>query len=186
MRSPSAVAGSLVVLLGVPLAIVAASAFENAAEIVIHFALGASFALFARSAFDFRLPKWAAALSFAAIGVLAIVFLAQGLADLLNSAQLRHLAYDVLGQRLEKILGYAFLLWCVALLALSSKGWTKIGGAVVLAVIVGVEIYSFAMVAGGGHASEALKLLYLPLFVWLLAEGVKSPGAANEEPRIRG
>ena len=41
MRSPAAVAGSLVLLLGVPLAIVAASAFENATEIIIHFALAA-------------------------------------------------------------------------------------------------------------------------------------------------
>jgi hypothetical protein len=59
--------------------------------------------------------------------------------------------------------------------------WTKIGGAVVLAVVVSVELYSFAMTLGGGHAPESLKLLYLPIFVWLLAEGVKSRSAAAAE-----
>jgi hypothetical protein len=178
MRSPSAVAGALIIMLGVPLAIVGAAAFENAAEVIIHFALGASFALFARATFDIGRPRWVSTLSFAAIGILAIVFLLQGVADLTRSAQVRYLAYDILGQRLEKILGYAFLLWCTALLAMSSKGWTKIGGAVVLAIIVCVELYSFAILSGGGHASEALKLLYLPLFVWLLAEGMKARDAA--------
>lgn len=177
MRSPSVVAGALVLLLGVPLAVVAASAFENAAEIIIHFALGASFALFALSAFDFGLPKWMSTLSVAAIGVLAVVFLLQGVADLLHAAQLRHLAYDVLGQRLEKILGYAFLLWCAALLVMRSKGWSMFVGAAVLAVIVCVEIYSVVVTSGGGHAPESLKLLYLPLFAWLLAEGVKPRSA---------
>ena len=177
MRSRSAVAGALVVLLGVPLAIIGAAEFENAAEAIVHFALGASFALFARAAFDFGLPSWVSTLSFAAIGVLAIVFLLQAAADLTHSVQLRHLAYDILGQRFEKILGYGFLFWCAALLAWSSKGWTKVVGAVVLAIIVCVELYSFAMTSGGSRAPEALKLLYLPLFVWLLAEGVKPRNA---------
>jgi hypothetical protein len=175
MRSPTAVAGAIILLLGVPLAFVAASVFENAAQIIIHFALGASFVLFARSVLDFGLPKWVSALSFAAIGVLAIVFLLQGAADLLHSAQLRHLAYDVLGQRLERVLGYAFLLWCAAVLAVSSKGWTKLVGAVLFAVIVCAELYSVAMTLGGGRAPEPLKLFYLPLFVWLLVEGAKLP-----------
>lgn len=177
MRSRSAVAGALVILLGVPLAIVGGAAFENAAEVIIHFALAASFALFARAAFDFGLPRWVSVLSFAAVGVLATIFLLQAAADLTHSVQLRHLAYDILGQRLEKILGYGFLLWCAALLVWSSKRWTKVVGAVVLAIIVCVELYSFAMTSGGSWAPEALKLLYLPLFAWLLAEGVKPRSA---------
>ena len=78
---------------------------------------------------------------------------------------------------LRRYLGTRFYLVC-AVLALSSKGWTKLVGVVVLAVIVCVELYSFAIVSGGGHAPEALKLLYLPLFAWLLAEGVKPRSAA--------
>lgn len=173
MRSPSAVAGALVLLLGVPVAFFAASFFEDAAEIIIHFALGGAFALFAHSALEFGTPRWAAALFFTAIGVLAAVFLAQGVADLLHSAQLRRLGYDVLGQRLEKILGYAFLLWCVVLLALGTAGKSKLFGAIVLTAIMCVELYSFVMSLSGGHAPEALKLLYLPLFLWLLLEGAK-------------
>jgi hypothetical protein len=173
MRSPSAVAGALVLILGALLAVVASSAFENAAEIIIHAALGVSFALFARAAFDFGIPTSIAWAACATIGVLAGVFLLQGVADLLQSEQLRHFAYEVLGQRLEKILGYAFVLWCLALVVGRSRRKTRALGAVVLAVIMAAELYGFAVTYGGGRAPEVLKLLYLPLFVWLLLEGVK-------------
>jgi hypothetical protein len=162
-----------VLLLGVPLAVLAASAFENGAQVVIHAALGVSFFLIACSVFDFKLPIWISAPACLAIGVLAVVFLLQGASDFLHSEQLERLAYGVLGQQLEKILGYVFLLWCLAVLVLASAGMTRILGAIVLAIVAGVEIYGAVI----GQAPEWTKLLYLPIFVWLLLEGLR-PRAA--------
>jgi hypothetical protein len=136
--------------------------------------LGASFLCFALAAFDFRLPRWLALASCAAIGVLALIFLMQGAADLLASAQLREIAYDVLGQGIEKILGYGFLLWCLAVLVLDSSGITRALGIVVLATIALVDAHSAYLALQGQVASDALKLAYLPVFVWLLAESAKA------------
>ncbi len=173
MRSPGVLAGALVLLLGVPLAIVAASVFEGGAPIVIHAALGVSFLLFARAALDFKLPLWISAPACVAIGVLAIIFLLQGASDLFHSDDLGRLAYGVLGQRLEKILGYAFLLWCLAILCLASGGSARVVGAIVLAIVACAEIYGLAIALGGAQTPEWLKLLYLPTFVWLALEGAK-------------
>lgn len=173
MRSPRGFAAALVLLLGAALAVITAVAFGDGAENVLHLALGASFLLFAFAVFDFKLPTWINVAACATAGALAAVFLLQGASDLIHSAALQHLAYGVLGQRLEKILGYAFLLWCVAMLLRDSEGKTKVFGAVVLVAILGVEIYSFRMSHAGGEAPGVLKLFYLSLFFWLLFEGVK-------------
>ena len=173
MRSLRGFAAALVLLLGVALAVITAAAFGDGAENVLHLALAASFFLLAFAVFDFRLPKWINLAGCAATGVLAAIFLLQGAGDLMHSVSLRHLAYDVLGQRLEKILGYAFLLWCLAMLLLDSAGKTKILGAAVLVTVLGVEIYGFGMSYVGGETPGVMKLLYLALFVWLLLESVK-------------
>lgn len=166
-----------------PLALV----FGDSAENVIHIALGASFLLLSFAVFDFRLPTWINWTACITTGILAVIFLLQGASDLMHSAPLQHLAYDVLGQRLEKILGYAFLLWCVAMLVGDSTGKTKVLGVVVLAAILLIEIYSIVTTYGGGEAPGFLKLFYLPLFVWLLLEGMKSrdrfrPGRPSPHP----
>jgi hypothetical protein len=44
----------------------------------------------------------------------------------------------------------------------------------VIAVAVCVEVYGYTVAASGGEASPVLKLLYIPIFVWLLAESWKS------------
>lgn len=174
MRSPRGVVAALILLLGVALALITAIAFGDGAENVIHLALAASFLLLAFAVFDFRLPAWINLAACATTGALAAIFLLQGASDLMHSASLRHLAYDVLGQRVEKMLGYAFLLWCVAMLFRDSTGRTKALGVVVLVTIFSLEIYSIGMAYVGGEAPGVLKLFYLPLFVWLLLEGVES------------
>lgn len=173
MRSPRGLAATLILLLGVVLAIIVGAALGDGAENVIHLALAACFILLAFAVFDFRLPTWFNLTACAVTGVLGAIFLLQGVSDLMQSPPLQHLAYDVLGQRLEKLLGYAFLLWCAGLLLRESTGGTRILGAVVLVAILAVEIYSFAIAYLGGTASDALKLLYLPLFVWLMLESMK-------------
>lgn len=173
MQSPWTFAAGLVLPLGVSLAFVTGVVFGDGAEDIIHLTLGAAFLLLAFGVFDFKLPIW---MMLAACGVavtLSAIFLFQLTSDLLQSAQLRHLAYDVLGQRLEKLFGYAFLLWCAAMLLSSSAGKIKMFGAFALAVILCVEVYSLSAMYAGREAAGALKLLYLPLFVWLLFEGIR-------------
>lgn len=177
MRSPRAVIAALILLLGVALAFITGIAFGNGAENVIHMALGASFLLLAFAVFDFRLPTWINLAACAAIGALAAIFLLQGASDLAHATSLQHLAYEVLGQRVEKGLGYAFLLWCVAMLFGDSAGRSKIFGAVALVTILFVEIYSIVAASIGGQAPGVLKLFYLPLFIWLLLEGIEHRGS---------
>jgi hypothetical protein len=185
MRSPRAVSAALILLLGVALALITGIAFGDGAENVIHLTLGASFLLLAFAVFDFRLPRWINLAASAATGALAVIFLLQGASDLAHSASLQHLAYAVLGQRLEKMLGDAFLLWCVAMLFRDSTGRTRILGVVVLVTIFFIEIYSIVIVYVGGEAPGVLKLFYLPLFIWLLLEGIERRGSTELSPRSR-
>lgn len=175
MRSPRTFAAALILLLGVPLALITSTAFGGGAENVLHLAMAACFLLLAFAVFDFSVPTWINLAASAATGALGGIFLLQGASDLMHSASLQHLAYEVLGQRIEKMLGYAFLLWCVAMLFWDSTGRTKALGVVVFVAILFVEIYSIITAYGGGDAPGALKLFYLPLLIWLLLEGMKAP-----------
>jgi hypothetical protein len=172
MRSARGFAGSLVLLLGVPAAI-GVAALGGSAEVAIHVALGVCFVLLALATFDFRLPPWLTWLACAAIGLLGAIFLLQAVSDAVHSPPLHTLAFDILGQRLEKALGFAFLLWCVAIVVVDSSGWRRILGALVLAATFCVEGYALYAASTGGQASEALKLAYLGVFVWLLLESAR-------------
>lgn len=170
MRSLRGFLGAIVILAGIPLAFVANAVLGGGASEILHLALGASFLLFAAAVFDFTLPRWMRLAASAGIGVLGAIFLLQAVSDLTQSASLAGLAYGVLGQSLEKWLGYIFLLWCAVVVLLDSRGGTRLLGALALAVAACVEVYSYAVGFLGGEASPALKLLYVPIFVWLLLE----------------
>ena len=58
MRSPRAVAAALILLLGVPLALIAQIALGGGAENVLHLAMAGGFLLLALAVFDFRLLPW--------------------------------------------------------------------------------------------------------------------------------
>jgi len=134
----------------VPLAFLALIVLGGGASEVLHVALGLSFLLLAASVFDFALPPWIKLAPSPAIGVLGGTFLLQGIADIARSASIAGFAYGVLGQRLEKLLGYVFLAWCAAILFFDSRGTTRILGFLVFAIVLGVEIYSYAIALGGG------------------------------------
>ena len=125
MRSRRGVVAALILLSGVALAFITGIVFGGGAENVLHFAMA----------------------------VLATIFLLQGVSDLMHSASLQHLAYEVLGQRVELLLGYAFLLWCAAMLFWDSAGRTRVLGIVAL------------------RQSS--------LFIWLLLEGLRSRAAST-------
>jgi hypothetical protein len=170
MQSVRGLCGAVVLLLGVPAAI-AGAALGSDAQAILHVALGVGFLLLAAAAFDFGLPRWTAVIACLAMGVLGGIFLLQGASGF--APDLHHMAYEVLGQALEKWLGYAFLLWCLTVLLLHSTGPVRLFGLVVLAAVVGVEAYSFWLASTGHQAPDALKLTYLVLFLWLLLESVR-------------
>ena len=173
MRSPRGFVASIILILGVLSAALAASMFESGAEAIIHLALGASFVVFAFAVFDFGLFGWARVAAGAAIASLAAVFLLQAASDLTHSVSLDYLAYDLLGQRLEKLLGFGFLAWCLALLLIQSRGKTKLLGIITLAAVLSVEAYGYGVAYLGGVAPGVLKVFYVPLFVWLMLESSK-------------
>jgi len=168
MRSVRGFVGAVVLLLGVPAAI-ATAALGGSAEVAIHFALGVSFLLLASAAFDYRLPRLISLAACISIGALGAIFLLQGVSDALQSAELRRIAYEILGQRLEKVLGYVFLAWCVAILVMDSSGWRRVFGAAALSAVLGAEVYGVM----NAPAPEALKLVYLVVFVWLALESAR-------------
>src|SRR5262245_20318397 len=126
MRSITGFAAALVMLLAIPLALVADMLAPGSAETALHLLIGAGAALLAAAAFDFAMPRWAAwigALSAASFGA---IFLLQGFAQITGSEALSILAFDVLGQELERFLPDLILVWFVVLLAVASHGWTRI------------------------------------------------------------
>jgi hypothetical protein len=163
----------VILLAGVALAFVAGVVFDNGAGAILHLALAVSFMLIGSATFDFRTPGWTAWTAGAGIGVLGAIFLLQGVSDLTQSAALANFAYGILGASLEKVLGYIFLAWCAAVLLTDSAGPSRLFGTAALAVGLGVEAYSYAAPYLGAAAPDALKLMYLSVFVWLLLESRK-------------
>ncbi|WP_423067467.1 hypothetical protein [Devosia sp. CN2-171] len=168
MRSKSGLAGALVLIAGVPAALGSAIAFNGAgASEIIHVALAVSFLLFAVAVFDFQLALWLRWIFVVGISVLAAIFLVQAVADLARSTEIKGIAYGVLGQVLEKWLGYLFIAWCAVICFIRSVGILRIVGLLALALVVGTEIYGFTVRASGEAPPQALKFLYLPLIAWL-------------------
>lgn len=178
MQSVAGLVGSLVMLLGALVATAIGAAGGNA-ELVFHLVLGASLVVLARSPFDFSGPAWIKVVACAAMGLLAAVFLLQAASDLVPSEQLRHAAFDLLGQRVERVLGYAFIGWCLSVVMMHSKGLTRLLGGVILTAVVAAEIYGAVVVSGGGEVPGTLKLVSLLLFVQLVLESAKARPAGQ-------
>jgi len=96
--------------------------------------------------------------------------------ELIGNSSLTYLAFQVFGQRLEASLVDLFTVWCIAMLLIDSEGKTRILGAVVLSIVVGVKLCSYGLTYFGSSLdteASGLKLLYLLLFAWLLFESSK-------------
>jgi branched-subunit amino acid transport protein len=168
MHSTRGFVGAIVLLVGVPIALASALLFNGAgASEIIHLALGASFLLFAAAVFDFRQPAWLNGIFAFGIGLLAAIFLLQAVADLTRWTPLADIAYGILGQSLEKVLGFVFIAWCAALVVTHSRGTMRWVGIAALAVVIAVEVYGVVISFGGETAPAVLKFLYLPLIAWL-------------------
>lgn len=148
--------------------------FASGVEAFIHFVLATGSLLIALAVFDFsRVPRWITWVACLAVGAEAVIFLVQGVSLLIPNESLAYLAFQVLGQRLESILVDIFVLWCVAVLLWDSQDRTRVFGIVSVFLVICYEIYKYGSFYLGGIPMESLKLVFLPLFVWLLFESRK-------------
>ena len=172
MRSATGVAAALVMLLAIPIAIASQMIADGSAEAVLHLAVGTGSLLLAAAAFDFGLPRWAAWVGAVSAAAFGSIFLLQGVAQVTGNPALTTLAFDVLGQEIERFLPDLILVWFVVLLAAGSGGWSRIVGFVTMTVVVVAE----AAALGGGLVGADVpefKVLFLLPFVWLLLESVE-------------
>ncbi|HEV7669668.1 MAG TPA: hypothetical protein VGS22_14185 [Thermoanaerobaculia bacterium] len=177
MKSPRGFAAAIVFLSALPIAALCEAVLPGGGgEIAIHVMLALGAALMVPAAFDFQTPRWIAWTGSTAATFLAVTFLLQGVSTWTKNKSMMHLAYQVLGQRLEALAGNLFFAWCVAVLFIESRGATKVVGAVALALAVGVRGYAFYLSSLGrslGAEAPALQVLELLPFVWLVFEAKK-------------
>jgi hypothetical protein len=179
MRSPRGFLGSAALLLAVPVAAVHQVFFASGAEAVVHILLAVGVFLVSASAFEFRLPAWVQWTACLTTGALGALFLLQAVSEVLPNPSLDQFAYQVLGQAVEAWLVSLFLLLCVAVLLLDSKGTTRVMGFVAVSVVFCLDLYSHALAYAGSSlnvAAPGLKSLYLLLPAWLLLESRKREG----------
>jgi hypothetical protein len=143
--------------------------------------------LLAIAMWDFRLARLTTAIGCVAAAAFGAIFLLQGVSQLIPSDVLHYIAFDVLGQQIEKVLPYLILGWFLVVLIRGSEGTSRFLGAATLGVVIVVEL---ASLAGPfvGLGVESQKVLFLLPFIWLLAESLErapaSPGLVA--PRHEG
>jgi hypothetical protein len=177
MRSRRGVLASLAFLLALPVTALYQLVMGTGAEAVIHGALALGAALMAFAVFDFEAPTWATCMGSVTAGALAAVFLLQGASEVTHAAALTHLAYRVVGQRLEGWLGDAFMAWCVVVLVADRELRRRTLGVVAMAMVACVKACSLGLAYQGASldaAAPSLKILWLAPFVWLLLESASS------------
>lgn len=173
IRSPRGFFAALVLLCGIPIALLGQVVFGINVEIPLHFVFALTAGLVALAVFDFKLPGWVTWLGCLSSGALATIFLLQGVSLLTPNDTLHYVAYDLLGQRLEVALMDGLILWFVALLLGDSQGKTRLFGVAAVSMVVGFELYKYALAFLGSEPAGILKLTLLLPFIWLLLESRK-------------
>lgn len=181
MRSVRGFVGAATVVLSYPAALAVQLLFGAGGNTVIHLVMGAGFVIFATSVADFGLPRWVNVLGAAAAGLFGVIFLLQGVSDLTHLEPLEHVAFDILGQELERFLPDVVYLWFVVLLLVGSTGKSRVLGWVVMLIVVGLELATLATHLLGRPMASVAVLVLLP-FVWLLFESAE-PGVPATTPR---
>jgi len=176
MRSPRGFLAALIFLLAIPIAVLYQMFSGIGVETIFHLLLAIGFVLISFSVFDFKIPRWITWIGCVSTSVLAVIFLMQGVSLLIQNDSLTYLAFQVLGQRIEKSLDDLLIFWFVAMLLIASQGKTRVLGFVTMSIVVCLEVYSHSLsYLGGSLDAEApsLKVLYLLPFVWFLFESKK-------------
>jgi hypothetical protein len=179
MRSKIGFAAAIIMLLAVPVAFVSQLVVDGSAELMIHLAVGTGCVVFAVAILDFGLARWATWIGAAAAGAFGAIFLLQALSQAVANEALATVAFDVLGQEIERFLPYAIVVWFVALLWQGSSGKSRVFGGAVMAVVIGVELVSLVGPSIGVNL-ESQKLLFLLPFVWLLIESAERRSAIDD------
>jgi hypothetical protein len=187
MRSPRGLLAAIVFLMAVPVTFLFLILFGSGASTAIHLALGAGSVVLAFAVFDFKLPRWINRIGCVSAGALGAIFLLQAVALLIPNDSLNYFAYEVLGQSgagslfpallvPESLFPALLILWFVAMLLFDSQGKTRILGFVAMSIAVGFEVYTHTLSYLGTPIEaqpQILRLLMLPMFVWLLFESTK-------------
>jgi hypothetical protein len=160
VTSPRGLAGAVAFLAAVPIAAVYQSFFATGVACVIHLALATGAALTASAVADFRTSVWMRWMGGVSMGTLAVIFFVQAVAEAARNDTLSYVAYQVLGQGLERWLGYGFLAWCVAVLVTGSRGWIRLLGCAAVAAAALARVLDLS----------ALSLLP---FLWLACESAR-------------
>jgi hypothetical protein len=172
MRSVRGLVAAAAILLSYLTAIAVELLFGSGGDTVIHLVMGTGFVIFATSVFDFGLPRWVNVIGAIAAGAFGALFLMQGVSDLTHLEGLRHLAFDVLGQQVERLLPDVVYVWFVALLLGASQGRSRILGWVVMLIVVGLETAALAGLLLDTPKVSPMVALLLP-FGWLLFESAE-------------
>jgi hypothetical protein len=94
MRSTRGLFASIVFLLALPVAALYQMLLATGVEAVLHGALALGALLMAFAVFDFKAPRWAAWVAAGSTGLLAGIFLLQGVSELVHDESLTSLAYQ--------------------------------------------------------------------------------------------
>jgi hypothetical protein len=176
MRSPRGLLAACAFLLVVPLALANQVVFGVEAEITVHFMAAVGFALLALCVFDFDTPRWITWMGCLAASAQSVIYLLQGVSNVVSNDALRYLAFQVLGQQIERVLPDVLLVSFVGLLVADSQNKTRILGCTILAPVVGLELLSYGLSFFGVAMYEttpALRLVMLVPFIWLAFESAK-------------
>ncbi|MFZ0140367.1 MAG: hypothetical protein WAL70_04725 [Aeromicrobium sp.] len=140
----------------------------------MHVALATGAFLLAFAVFDFDVPRPINLLACVTTALLGGIFLLQAISPLTSNDGFHDFAYNTLGQWLEGTLTLAFVLWCFVLLLTDSRDRTRLLGLVTVPLLL---IYTAAMWATNlidvDQPPGILKLLFMPVMVWLLLESRK-------------
>lgn len=177
MKSVSGLFASICFLTLIPVALAVELLFGGGAEASVHYSLAAGSGLLAIAAFGFETPRY---LAFAGASVavsLSIIFLLQAIALINSNATLTNIAFDLLGQRPERLLIDALLIWFTFIIIIASEGRSRILGTVTIVSAIAVEIYAYWLNYHGSSIDAefaGLKVIMLAPFIWLLFESLES------------
>lgn len=185
MRSRLGLSAALLFLLALPLAVLIENVAGGHAEATLHLVWALGLGTLAFAVRDFRTPWWLSLLGCLAAGALAGTFVLQGISNLVPNEVLHHIAFPVLGSTPERLLVDVLIAWFAGLGLTDSHGRARLLGRSIMALVVSVELFSFAAPLFGASlytAAPALKLVLLLPFVWLLVESTKVMPAADAAP----
>ena len=179
IRSPRGALGALALLLALPITIAYSMFFPVGAEVVIHFALAFGTFFIGLSVFDFETPPWLNALTCVAASVLALIFLAQGVAELTQNETLRSVAFSLeIGGWGESITIALVMVWLMAVALMQGRGPTMILGVLSSALVVCLLVVSFVVTPQTG-LPQVMRLFFLLPIAWFLFVSTREKHAAR-------